>query len=133
MVVDDGQIMVLGGQMKDSYVDGESKVPVLGDIPMMGNLFRSENRTRNKSVLLVFLRPVVMRDAQAANALTVDRYEAIRARQQDAQPAPSKVLKINDAPQLPPMPGSAPAIDPATGAIAVPPPASAPVPATRLP
>ena len=116
VVVDDGQIMVLGGQMKDSYVDGESRVPVLSDIPMMGNLFRSENRRRTKTVLLVFLRPVVMRDAQAANAITIDRYEAIRARQQDAQPAPSRVLKVTDSPMLPPLPGTVPAIEPRTGA-----------------
>ena len=141
VVVDDGQIMVLGGQMKDSYVDGESRVPVLSDIPMMGNLFRSENRRRTKTVLLVFLRPVVMRDAQAANAITIDRYEAIRARQQETQPAPSRVLKITDSPQLPPLPGTVPAIDPATGAITRPAPISvpstmpmtAPLPANRLP
>ncbi len=114
VVVDDGQIMVLGGQMKESYVDGESKVPLLGDMPVMGALFRSENRQRTKSILLVFLRPVVIRDSQAASALSIDRYEAIRARQQDAQPAPSQVMPINSAPMLPSLPPSPPARAPLT-------------------
>jgi general secretion pathway protein D len=101
VVADDGQIMVLGGQLKDQYDGGEDKVPLLGDLPVVGNLFRSESRTRRKTVLLVFLRPVVLRDAQASNALSLDRYESIRALQQGAQPAQSRVLPINDAPVLP--------------------------------
>jgi len=112
VVADDGQIMVLGGQMKEGYTGGENKVPLLGDIPMMGNLFKSQSRERTKSVLLVFLRPVVIRDAQAASTLTLDRYEAIRAQQQAAQPAHSAVMPINDAPILPQLPGSAPAVQP---------------------
>jgi general secretion pathway protein D len=114
VVADDGQIMVLGGQMKEGYTDGENKVPMLGDIPMMGNLFKSSSRERTKSILLVFLRPVVIRDAKAANSLTMDRYEAIRAEQQAAQPAKSSVMSINDAPVLPPLPAArAPAVAPA--------------------
>ena len=104
MVADDGQIMVLGGQMKDQYDGGQDKVPVLGDMPGVGGLFRSESRTRNKQVLLVFLRPVVLRDAQSANSVTLDRYEAIRAEQMVAQPVPSSVMDINQAPVLPSLP-----------------------------
>ena len=102
IVADDGQIMVLGGQMKDQYDGGQDKVPLLGDLPGLGNLFRSESRKRSKSVLLVFLRPVVLRDAQTAQSLTLDRYEAIRAEQQGAQPTPSQVMPINAGPVLPP-------------------------------
>ena len=102
IVADDGQIMVLGGQMKDQYDGGQDKVPLLGDLPGIGNLFRSESRKRSKSVLLVFLRPVVLRDAQTAQSLTLDRYEAIRAEQQGAQPTPSQVMPINAGPVLPP-------------------------------
>jgi len=105
IVADDGQIMVLGGQMKESYTDGENKVPVLGDVPALGNLFKSASRERSKSIMLVFLRPVVIRDGQAASALSLDRYEAIRAQQQAAQPAPKALLPINDAPVLPAVPG----------------------------
>ena len=104
IVADDGQIMVLGGQMKDQYDAGQDKVPFLGDMPGVGGLFRSESRSRNKSVLLVFLRPVVLRDAPSANSVTLDRYDAIRAEQLYAQPAPSSVMDINQAPVLPALP-----------------------------
>jgi general secretion pathway protein D len=104
IVADDGQIMVLGGQMKESYTDGENKVPLLGDVPALGNLFKSSSRERSKSILLVFLRPVVIRDAQSANALSLDRYEAIRAQQQADQPAPKTLMPITTSPVLPPVP-----------------------------
>ena len=104
VVADDGQIMVLGGQLQESYSGSQSKVPLLGDLPVVGNLFKSQERTRSKKILLVFLRPVVMRDAQSANAITLDRYEAIRAEQQSAQPEQSRVLPINESPMLPALP-----------------------------
>ncbi len=101
VVVDDGQIMVLGGLLKDDYASGEDRVPGLASIPLFGNLFRAENRTRKKSNLLVFLRPVVMRSQQDADALTLDRYEAIRAQQTGGQPRASSVLGINESAVLP--------------------------------
>ncbi|MDZ7856648.1 type II secretion system secretin GspD [Sphaerotilus sp.] len=101
VVVDDGQIMVLGGLLKDEYTDGEDRVPGLASIPVFGNLFKAQNRKRIKTNLLVFLRPVVMRTQEDANALTLDRYDMIRARQQEGQPKPSSVLGINEAPVLP--------------------------------
>lgn len=120
VVVDDGQIMVLGGLLKDEYSDGEDRVPGLASIPLLGHLFRSENRKRVKTNLLVFLRPVVMRTQADADALTLDRYEAIRAQQQARQPRPSSVLGINESPLLPPRPAvpsaSAPAPAPAPAA-----------------
>jgi len=119
VVIDDGQIMVLGGLLKDEFSGGTDKVPLLGDIPLVGNLFRSDNRSRTKTNLMVFLRPVVIRTQQAADALTLDRYDAIRALQRDTQPTPSVVLPINQAPVLPPL------RDPAAG-----PAAPLPVPST---
>ena len=104
VVADDGQIMVLGGQLQEKYSGNQSKVPLLGDLPFVGNLFKSQDRSRNKTILLVFLRPVVMRDAQASQSITIDRYEAIRAEQQANQPEPSRVLPINDSPVLPALP-----------------------------
>ncbi|MEY4749322.1 MAG: hypothetical protein RIQ60_1536 [Pseudomonadota bacterium] len=101
VVVDDGQIMVLGGLLQDAYNDGEDRVPGLASIPLIGNLFRSEARTKKKTNLLVFLRPVVMRTQQQADALTADRYDAIRAQMQTAQPRPSPVLPVSDSPVLP--------------------------------
>ena len=112
VVVDDGQIMVLGGLLKDEFSGGASKVPLLGDLPLIGGLFRSDNRTRTKSNLMVFLRPVVIRSQQAATDLTLDRYESIRALQQGTQPEQSRVMRINDAPVVPalkPAPGTVPA------------------------
>ena len=102
VVVDDGQIIVLGGLIEDRYTDTKSKVPLLGDIPFLGALFRSETREKKRTNLMVFLRPIVMRDASSANKLSLDRYDQIRARQQDAQPAPSAVIPINESPVLPP-------------------------------
>jgi len=111
VVVDDGNIIVLGGLLEDSYSQGEDKVPVMGDLPVVGGLFRSENRTRNKTNLMVFLRPVVVRDAATSEALMVDRYDAIRGLQQVTQPASSLPLRsISGAPVLPELPQrSAPA------------------------
>ncbi|MEO8082107.1 MAG: type II secretion system secretin GspD, partial [Caldimonas sp.] len=77
VVVDDGQIIVLGGLIEDRYTDNRSKVPLLGDIPYLGALFRSENRTKTRTNLMVFLRPVVLRDADSTNKLSLDRYDLI--------------------------------------------------------
>jgi general secretion pathway protein D len=102
VLVEDGSIIVLGGLLEDSYQQAEDKVPLMGDIPVVGNLFRSENRSRKKTNLMVFLRPVVVRDAAASDALMLDRYDAIRALQQATQPAASTVLRsVSGAPVLP--------------------------------
>ena len=103
VVVDDGQIIVLGGLMQDQYSDGRSKVPVLGDVPVLGGLFRSENRTRRKTNLMVFLRPVVMRDQDSAGKFSLDRYDLIRAQQKETQPTPRVLVPVNEAPVLPPL------------------------------
>ena len=120
VVADDGQIMVLGGQMKEQYDGGQDKVPLLGDLPFVGGLFRSESRSRNKSVLLVFLRPVVLRDAQTAQSVTLDRYESIRAEQQSAQPEQNRLMPINTGPMLPALPPKASKAEPAMPATVVP-------------
>ena len=102
VMVEDGGILVLGGLAEDSFSNGAQKVPGLGDIPLFGNLFKSESRNRDKRQLMLFLRPVIVRDAAATNSLSLDRYELMRAGQKDAQPAPSSVLGVNEAPVLPP-------------------------------
>ena len=129
VVVDDGSIIVIGGLLEDSYSQGQDKVPVMGDIPVLGNLFRSENRTRNKTNLMVFLRPIVVRDNATSDALMMDRYEAIRALQQTTQPAPSVVMKsVSGAPILPALPQRA-----EPGAATVPAQPLAPLPAETSP
>jgi general secretion pathway protein D len=102
VLVQDGGIVVLGGLLQDEYSNNQEKIPLLGDVPILGNLFRSENRSRRKTNLMVFLRPVVVRDAQATENLSLDRYDIMRLLQKDAQPRPSVALPINDAPVLPP-------------------------------
>ncbi|CAN7234650.1 type II secretion system secretin GspD [Acidovorax sp. LjRoot129] len=105
VVVDDGSIIVIGGLLEDSYSQGQDKVPLMGDLPVVGNLFRSETRSRNKTNLMVFLRPIVVRDNATSDALMMDRYEAIRALQHATQPAPSLPMKsVSGAPVLPPLP-----------------------------
>jgi len=115
VVVDDGSIIVIGGLLEDTYSQGEDKVPLMGDLPVVGNLFKSENRSRRKTNLMIFLRPIVVRDNATSDALVVDRYDAIRALQQNTQPAPSLMMgTVSGAPVLPPLP--APAAKPATPA-----------------
>jgi general secretion pathway protein D len=102
VVVDDGGIIVLGGLLSDEFSGNQEKVPGLGDIPLFGNLFKSEARNRKKTNLMVFLRPIVVRDSQQTDALSLDRYEFMRSGQKDAQPRSSVPLGINDAPVMPP-------------------------------
>jgi general secretion pathway protein D len=113
VVIDDGGILALGGLIEDRFVENRSKVPLLGDIPFVGGLFRSENRTKNRTNLMVFLRPTVLRDNATGEKLSLDRYDMIRAQQKDSQPVPSALLPINESPVLPPMRSpSAPAAAP---------------------
>ncbi|NIC42238.1 type II secretion system secretin GspD [Aquabacterium sp. A08] len=101
VLVDDGAVVVLGGLLQDEYGGNQEKVPGLGDVPLFGNLFKSEKRSRKKTNLMVFLRPVVLRDPQQSATLTLDRYELMRAAQTGQQPQPSVVHSVNDAPALP--------------------------------
>ena len=125
VVVDDGQILVLGGLIQDKYEENKSKVPLLGDIPVVGALFRSESRTKRRTNLMVFLRPVVVRTPEDATKLSLDRYDLIRSQQQNTQPSTNLLLPVGEAPLLPPQRAANPASpsSPASPAMA---PASAP-------
>ena len=101
VLVDDGSIVVLGGLLQDTYSGNNDRVPGLADIPILGALFRSESRSRKKTNLMVFLRPVVIRDASGSDALANSRYEQIRGVQQTSQPLPSSVMPINESAILP--------------------------------
>ena len=83
VLVDDGQIVVLGGLIQDDQQSSIDKVPFLGDIPYLGALFKYETRNRKRTNLMVFLRPVVLNDEKSAATLTADRYEYIRNLQGD--------------------------------------------------
>lgn len=108
VLVDDGSIIVLGGLLSDEYSGGASQVPLFGDIPVLGWLFKSESRTRTKKNLMVFLRPVVMRDAAASDALSNNRYQQMMGLQQNAQPGFNPILGSGNAPVLPTAPTPTP-------------------------
>ena len=112
VLVEDGAIVVLGGLLQDEYAGNQEKVPGLGDVPVFGNLFKSEARSRKKTNLMVFLRPVVVRDVRATDNLSLDRYDLMRSGMQDAQPAPSSLVPINEAPVLSPRSASPAAVTP---------------------
>ncbi|NCN70002.1 MAG: type II secretion system secretin GspD [Betaproteobacteria bacterium] len=123
VLVEDGNIVVLGGLLQDEYSGNAEKVPGLGDVPLFGNLFKSEARTRKKTNLMVFLRPVVVRDARDSDRLSLDRYDLMSAGLLANQPVPNNLVPINDSPTLPP----APASKPAASASAVPAPLVSPL------
>lgn len=105
VLVDDGQIIVLGGLIEDTVNDGVEKVPGLGDIPILGNLFKYQTRKRGKKNLMVFLRPTVVRSNEQSINLSSDRYDYIRTMQLNSQPEKILVLPNVDAPLLPQMQG----------------------------
>ena len=112
VLVDDGAIVVLGGLLQDEYSGNEDKVPGLGDVPLFGNLFKRESRTRKKTNLMVFLRPVVVRESAELDGLSIDRYESLRAGQRDAQPRPNPLVRIDAGPVMPPPPPPKPVAAP---------------------
>ncbi len=128
VLVNDGEIVVLGGLLQDEYSGNQDKVPGLGDIPLLGNLFRSETRSRKKTNLMVFLRPVVLRDNRDSHSFSLDRYEMMRAIQKEAQPAPNRILRIDDAPVIPPRGTPVELPDRAAPAVSTPVPAPVVVP-----
>jgi len=106
VLVDDGSIIVIGGLLTDEYARADEKVPGLGDIPVLGNLFKSETRSRKKTNLMVFLRPMVLRDSISGEALATERYDMLRTLQQNLQPATDNVMLrgVTEAPVLPQLP-----------------------------
>ena len=83
ILADDGQTIVLGGLMRDDVIDTVSKVPLLGDIPWVGRLFRSSSQSHSKKNLMVFLRPTILRDDKSASALTHEKYSGIQQLQKE--------------------------------------------------
>jgi len=106
VLVEDGGLVMLGGLLSDDYGNTVEKVPLAGDIPVLGNLFKNEIRTRNKSNLMMFLRPAVMRDGASTEAFAYDRYDEIRGMQQRTQPNTDNIMLrgVDSAPVLPEAP-----------------------------
>ena len=101
ILLDDGQIMVLGGLLQDGYSQSNDAVPWLSDIPGLGALFRNEKRSVTKTNLMVFLRPYIIRDSGAGRSITLNRYEFMRRAQGGLQPEHSWAMPDVQAPQLP--------------------------------
>jgi len=101
VLVDDGQMIVLGGLISDDVQTGTQAVPGLSRIPVLGALFRYDTRKREKINLMVFLRPVVVRDTAVTAGLTTDRYDIIRGVQGTSQPPDQFPLPRMRGPQLP--------------------------------
>ncbi|MHB0776772.1 type II secretion system secretin GspD [Halomonas sp. WWR20] len=81
VLAQDGGIIVLGGLISNQSSDTRQQVPLLGDIPLLGNLFRYSSRSNEKQNLMVFIRARVLRDAQSLNAATAEKYRFMRAQQ----------------------------------------------------
>ncbi|NDP43871.1 MAG: type II secretion system secretin GspD, partial [Aromatoleum sp.] len=116
VIIDDNQIVVLGGLIQDSFTDGTDKVPFVGDVPVLGQLFRYDNRKRTKTNLLVFLKPTVVRGPPGAASLTQDRYDYLMGEQQRLRPEDRFFWNDPTYPQVPPlgtMPGTPAATPPA--------------------
>jgi general secretion pathway protein D len=107
-VVDDGEIIALGGLVQDSNTGGVDKVPLLGDIPVLGQLFRYDTRQRTKTNLFVFLRPMILRDGASYQSLTADRYMYILDQQRTLGRFGKPVPQEPPAPELPPLEGRTP-------------------------
>jgi len=106
VLVDDGQIVVIGGLIQDDTKNNDSKVPLLGDIPLLGNLFKYQTRSRDKTNLMIFLRPYVLRDGNAANQFTGERYDFIRNEQGAFLKDGESLLPPKGGPLVPPVGGS---------------------------
>jgi len=80
-VAEDGEVLILGGLIDDNSQLSESKVPLLGDIPVAGNLFKGTSRTNRKSTLMVFIKPTILRDRRTSEAVTARKYNYARQQQ----------------------------------------------------
>ncbi|MCP1488703.1 general secretion pathway protein D [Pseudomonas fluorescens] len=115
ILLDDGQIMVLGGLLQDGYSQSNDAVPWLGSLPGIGALFRNERRAITKTNLMVFLRPYIIRDSEAGRSITLNRYDFMRRAQGGLQPERSWAMPDMQAPQLPTAAQGVPAVLPSSG------------------
>jgi general secretion pathway protein D len=111
VVVDDSQVAVLGGLIQDSFSDGSDRVPVIGDLPIIGAFFRYDQRKRQKVNLLIFLKPTVLRTDAQGRTLTNERYEYIMNEQEKSRPEFRYFWQDQSVPTMPSagaMPGTLP-------------------------
>jgi general secretion pathway protein D len=108
ILIEDGGIIVLGGLMQDTVTESEDRVPVLGAIPLLGNLFKSRSGSRQKSNLLVFLRPRILRDQAATQQVSTKRYDEIREEERTLHKGKITLLPGERQPSLPAIPPTSP-------------------------
>jgi general secretion pathway protein D len=116
IIVDDGDIIGIGGLLNDNERRTIEKIPFLGDVPVIGNLFKSRGRSREKTNLMVFIRPTILRSAEDAREMSNRRYGYIRGRQllQDPNQEPTLDELVREyMGATPPPPVPAPQLDPA--------------------
>jgi general secretion pathway protein D len=95
VMIEDGEVLVLGGLVSDDLIQTEQRVPVLGSIPILGYLFRSQSATTEKRTLMVFLRPVILRDGVQASMETNAKYLQMQGAQEGAMSRGSQFLNRN--------------------------------------
>jgi general secretion pathway protein D len=101
VIVDDGGTIVLGGLIDDAVQESVSKVPLLGDIPILGNLFKSTSTSVSKRNLMVFIRPTIIRDGVTMNEISHKKYQYIRAEQLKRQSQGIPLMPNTKGPTLP--------------------------------
>ncbi|KDB08934.1 general secretion pathway protein D [Burkholderia sp. lig30] len=101
VLTDDGEIIVLGGLIQDNYADGNDKVPFLGNLPLIGSLFRTENKNRTKTNVMVFLRPVILPDSDTTASVSGVRYDQLQQQMSDYR-SDNRIERDHDSPALPP-------------------------------
>ena len=103
VIVEDGEILVLGGLLEDVLRESDQRVPILGSIPIIGNLFRSRKTEKIKTNLMIFIRATIMRDAAHTALETNAKYNLIRSVQQGRQGDDIALMPGQKRPILPPL------------------------------
>jgi general secretion pathway protein D len=101
VMAEDGATVVLGGLIDEDVQESEAKVPLLGDIPVLGALFRSTSTTKRKRNLMVFIRPTIMREGGVMNEVSQRKYNYMRAQQLTEQDNGIKLMPDTDKPEMP--------------------------------
>ncbi|MEE9422472.1 MAG: type II secretion system secretin GspD [Gammaproteobacteria bacterium] len=101
VLVEDGQVLVLGGLIDDQVTETEQKVPLLGDIPLLGYLFRSKSVSNSKQNLMVFIHPTILRDADVSTRYSVNKYNYIRGKEFEMHGDGVPLMPGNKGPRLP--------------------------------
>lgn len=103
VIVDDGEILVLGGLLEDVLRESDQRVPILGRIPLLGNLFRSRKTDMIKTNLLIFIRATILRDSSQTALETNSKYNLMRQVQQAQQNQNVQLMPGAKRPMLPPL------------------------------